>query len=85
MTVDELQKQHELELDRALTALAGRGRDSDWALVRALVHKAVHLTALQKAAEFCALAILLAEMVQHAHQVLHPADPAADAHSAVVH
>jgi hypothetical protein len=74
MTTDDLQKQHEAELAAVLTRLSGKGKESDWALVRALVHKAVHVAADRKAAEFCAVATLLAEMVGHAHDVLHPGD-----------
>jgi hypothetical protein len=81
MTVDELQERHEGELARAVAALAGKGRDSDWALVRALVHRAVHLAAERKPAEFCVLASFLAEMIGHAHGLLHPADPQAPGHT----
>jgi len=52
MTIEELQKQHEAELTAAVTGLAGKGRDSDFALARALVHKAIHLVADRKAGEF---------------------------------
>jgi hypothetical protein len=85
MTLEEMQTQHEAELTRALAALAGRGQQSDWALVRALVHKAMHLVADRKAGEFCAVATLLAEMINHAHQLLHPGDPGAEAHHREVH
>jgi hypothetical protein len=84
-SIDELQKAHELALTSALAGLWGKGADSDWALVRALVHKAVHLTAERKAAEFCAVASFLAEMITHAHDLLHPGGKAAPSHSAVVH
>jgi hypothetical protein len=59
---------------------AGRGKESDLALVRALIHRGIHLAAERQAAEFCALATFLAEMVGHAHGLLHGADPAAPAH-----
>ena len=72
-TVDELQKEHEARLAALLAELAGRGADSNLALVRALIHKGVHLAADQKAIEFCALATFLAEMIGHAHQLLHGA------------
>ena len=71
-TREELQKVHEEEIRRLTERLAGRGADSDWALVRALVHRAVHIAADRRAGEFCAVATLLAEMVQHAHNLLHP-------------
>lgn len=84
MTVDELQKRHEAELTKLLAALLGKGGDSDWALIRALVHRAVHLAAERQAAEFCGVATLLGEMIGHAHQLMHPGDAAAG-HSGVVH
>lgn len=83
-TIDEMQKQHEAQLTSLLGELAGRGRDSDWALVRALIHRAVHLAAERKAGEFCAVATYLAEQVGHAHQLLHGGDKAT-AHDDVVH
>jgi hypothetical protein len=84
-TIDELQKQHAGELARFVGGLSGKGADSDWALVRALVHRAVHLVAERKAGEYCAVATLLAEMISHAHQVMHPGDDKAAAHHDVVH
>jgi hypothetical protein len=85
MTPEELQKRHEDELTSTIRGLAGRSRDSDWALARALVHKAVHLVADRQAGEFCAVATLLAEMIGHAHSVMHPSDTAAPAHGAISH
>jgi hypothetical protein len=41
------------------------------------VHRAVHLVADRRAAEFCAVATLLAEMVGHAHALMHPSEPPA--------
>jgi hypothetical protein len=82
---DDLQKQHEARLTPVLSELAGRGAESDWALVRALVHKAVHLAAERKASQFCALATFLGEMIGHAHQLQHGSDEAAPAHHDVVH
>jgi hypothetical protein len=70
-TKAELQQNHETLLNQTIQSLAGQGAESDWALVRALVHKAVHLTAERRAGEFCALATLLAEMTTHAHEVMH--------------
>ena len=85
MTIEELQKQHEAELTAAVTGLAGKGRDSDFALARALVHKAIHLVADRKAGEFCAVATFLAEMIGHAHGLLHPGDKSASVHGAFRH
>ena len=84
-TVDELQKEHEARLAALLAELAGRGADSNLALVRALIHKGVHLAADQKAIEFCALATFLGEMITHAHQLLHGGDKSAPAHHDVAH
>jgi hypothetical protein len=84
-TIDDLQKAHEQALAPMLTGLSGKGNDSDWALVRALVHRAVHLAAERKAAEFCAMATLLGEMIGHSHELLHPGDSSAPAHSGFSH
>jgi hypothetical protein len=85
MTAEELQQGHEERLTAAIATLAGKGRESDWALARALVHKAVHLVADRQAGEFCAVATLLAEMIGHAHGLMHPADAAAPAHGGISH
>lgn len=84
-TTDDLQKQHEAEVNALLARIGGRGTDSDWALARALVHRAVHLVADRKAGEFCAVAIFLADMVQHAHGLMHPGGSDAPAHGKPVH
>jgi hypothetical protein len=84
-TLDDLQKQHEARLDAVLTELGGHGGESDVALVRALVHKAVHFAAARKTVQFCALATFLGEMIGHAHQLQHGGDQAAPAHDDVVH
>jgi hypothetical protein len=84
-TVDDLQKEHEARLAALLAELGGRGADSNLALVRALIHKGVHLAADLKAVEFCALATFLGEMISHAHQLLHGGDKNAPAHHDVVH
>jgi hypothetical protein len=83
--IDDLQKEHEARLSALVTELVGRGSESDLALVRALVHRGIHLAAERKAIEFCALATFLGEMIGHAHQLLHPGDSSAAAHRDVVH
>jgi hypothetical protein len=83
--VDDLQKEYEAKLSALLAELAGRGGESDLALVRALIHRGVHLAAERKAIEFCGLATFLGEMIGHAHQLLHGADKNASAHDDVVH
>ena len=82
--IDDLQKEHEARLSSLVTELVGKG-ESDLALVRALVHRGIHLAAERKAIEFCALATFLGEMIGHAHHLLHPGDATASAHRDVVH
>jgi hypothetical protein len=84
-TVDELQKQHEAKLDGVLREIGGRSRDSDWALVRALIHTAVHFNADRKAGEFCAIATFLAEQTGHAHRLLHRGDSPTATHDDFMH
>ena len=84
-TIDELQKAHEAKLDEMLRGIPGKGQESDWALVRALIHKAVHLNADRKAGAFCALATFLAEQTGHAHKLLHGGDKAPAAHDDFMH
>jgi hypothetical protein len=83
--LDDLQKQHEARLTAVLNELGGRGAESDLALVRALVHKAVHFAAERNGIQFCALATFLGEMIGHAHQLQHGTDQLAPAHHDVVH
>ena len=84
-TIDEMQKQHEAKLNELLRAIGGKSRESDWALVRALIHRAVHFNADKKAGEFCAIATFLAEQTGHAHSLLHTADRPASAHDDFMH
>ena len=70
-TIKEIQKQQEAKLDELLRTMSGKSRESDWAMVRALIHKAVHFNVDRKAGEFCALATYLAEQIGHAHSLLH--------------
>lgn len=83
--LDDLQKEHEARLSAVIGELGGKGVESDLALVRALIHRGVHLAAERKAVEFCALSTFLAEMIGHAHQLLHGGDQAAPVHRDVVH
>jgi len=84
-TLDELQQGHEARLTTLLSELRGRGTDSDWALVRALVHRAVHVAAEQRGIAFCGLATFLAEMIGHAHGLQHPGDAQAAGHQDDLH
>jgi hypothetical protein len=70
MTSAELQTAFETDLTPVVNTLSGRGTLEDWALVRALVHKAVHLAA-ERRLDYCAVSTLMAEMTQHAHQLMH--------------
>ncbi len=77
----EIQNAFEAELAVVIDRLAGRGSDEDWALVRALVHKAVHLAA-DRRRDYCAISVLFAEMTQHAHAVMHEGP---DGHGPAMH
>jgi hypothetical protein len=83
--VDDLQKQHEARLSALIGEIGSAGGESDLALVRALVHRGVHLAAERKAIEFCALATFLGEMIGHAHGLMHDRDKSAPAHRDAVH
>ena len=83
--LDELQKRHEERLDAFLREQVGAGQESDLALVRALIHRGVHLAADSRAGEFCAVATFLSEMVGHAHGLMHGSDPASAQHDDKVH
>jgi len=83
--LDDLQKEHEARLSALVTELVGKGGESDLALVRALIHRGIHLAAERKAIEFCALATFLAEMIGHAHHLLHLVVSCSRAHRDVVH
>jgi hypothetical protein len=85
VNVEDLQKQHEAKLSALLGELTGQGAESDLALVRALIHRGVHLAADRKSMQYCALATFLAEMIGHAHQLQHGGDQAAPAHHDFVH
>jgi hypothetical protein len=84
-TIDEMQKAHEAKVNELLRAVGGKSRESDWALVRALIHRAVHFNADKKAGEFCAIATYLAEQTGHAHGLMHTADKPAGAHDDFMH
>jgi hypothetical protein len=70
MTPAEIQNTFETELTAVTGKLVGRGAEEDWALIRALVHKAVHIAA-ERRGDYCAISLLFAEMLQHSHQLMH--------------
>jgi hypothetical protein len=78
--IDDIQKQLEARLAPAIAELTGSSKESDLALARALIHRGVHLLAERRAGEFCGLATYLAEMLGHAHGLMHGPDPAAPTH-----
>jgi len=84
-SLDALQKRHESRIDGLIAELGSSGPESDLALARALIHRGVHLAAERRPAEFCALATFLAEMVGHAHGLMHGVDPTSSRHSEAVH
>jgi hypothetical protein len=84
-TLEQLQTAHEAAIDELIARRAGKGTESDWALARALVHRATHLVAERSAAEFCAVATFLAEMIGHAHGLCHPGDRGDASHARDVH
>lgn len=84
-TLDETQKQLEARLAPVIAELTGGGKTSDLALARALIHRGVHILAERRAGEFCALATYIAEMLGHAHALMHGNDPATATHGDVLH
>lgn len=84
-SIDDLQRQHEERLTPLVNELAALGSDSAAALVRALIHKAVHLAAERRVPEFCGVASFLGEMIGHAHQLMHGPDKDAPVHQDVIH
>ena len=81
---EDLQQSFEARLDEVIKQVGGRSPERSWALVRALIHKAVHLGAETKEVEFCAVATYLAESIGHAHGLMHPQSQP-DAHDRPVH
>ena len=62
------------ELGAEVAAAGPEGRS---ALVRALIHRAVHYATAAPGMEFCGLATYLAEMIAHAHTIAHGDTPSA--------
>jgi hypothetical protein len=70
--------------DFADLALPG-GESLRWHIGRAVLHRAVHFVAERGGAEYCAVATYLAEMIGHAHQLLHGRDRQGEAHKDMLH
>jgi hypothetical protein len=56
-----------------------------WAIVRGLIHRAVHYATEKPGVEFCALATYLGEQIGHAHKLAHGENPRSPKHSENVH
>jgi hypothetical protein len=64
---------------------ADLGEGGGWTLGRALIHQRVHAGTDGGAAQYCAIATYLAEMIAHAHAVAHGEKAGPNAHRDVVH
>jgi hypothetical protein len=56
----------------------------NWAIVRGLIHRAVHHATEKPGVDFCALATYLGEQIGHAHKLAH-GDPKSPKHKDFVH
>jgi hypothetical protein len=81
---DELEAAAGKMLEELARRFADLGSDARWRVARAFIHRAVHDAATNKV-DFCVLATYLAEMIPHAHGLMHGADPASPKHREVVH
>jgi hypothetical protein len=67
------------ELARKLVEVHGDNADTRWQLAAALIHQAVHVA-------FCKVTGYLAEMINHAHKLMHGDDKTKeDPHKDVLH
>jgi hypothetical protein len=56
-----------------------------WAIVRGLIHRAVHYATERQGVDFCALSTYLAEQISHAHKLAHGDNPKSAKHKEDVH
>jgi hypothetical protein len=56
-----------------------------WAIVRGLIHRAVHYATEKPGVDFCALATYLGEQIGHAHKLAHGDSPRSSKHKENVH
>ena len=56
-----------------------------WAIVRGLIHRAVHYATEKPGVDFCALATYLGEQIGHAHKLAHGDNPRSTKHKENVH
>lgn len=90
---DELESRVDEFIAKLTKDFAELGGELRFALARALIHRAVHHAATRQTAatrenvdvEFCTLTTYLAEMIGHAHQLMHGDNPKAFVHRDVMH
>ena len=82
---EELEAAAEQMLEELQRRFADIGADARWRAAKAFIHRAVHGAAKTKEVEFCVLAAYLAEMIPHAHGLMHGSDPTSAKHGEVVH
>jgi hypothetical protein len=91
--MDELEARVDELIAKMAQEFADLGKELRFTLARALIHRAVHHAAVRPSAahqenfdvEFCAVTTYLAEMIGHAHQLMHGNNPKAPAHRDVMH
>ena len=76
---NELEQQADRLLDKLRADFSALGSDSSWRVARAVIHRAVHAAA-SGGVDFCVVAGYLAEMIPHAHGMMHGPDPGSVKH-----
>ena len=82
---DELEKAAEQAVAALTEAFADLGEDAAWRAARAMIHRAVHAAAKSGQVDYCVVATYLAEMVGHAHGLMHEQSGAKDSHKDRMH
>jgi len=83
--IDDVERRVDQLIGQLRKEFAHVGEDVTWTVVRALIHRAVHLGAEGEVVDFCALATYLSEMIGHAHKLAHGEDPQSNTHRDMVH
>ena len=83
--IDDVERRVNQFIGQLQGDFAHLGEELPWMVVRALIHRAVHLGAEGETVDFCALATYLSEMIGHAHKLAHGEDPQSNSHRDVVH
>ncbi len=82
---DDLENRLSEAIQKLANEFSDLGDDLRWSVTRALIHRAVHFGAeSQGGVEFCTLSTYLAEMVGHAHKLMHGDSPG-PTHKDMVH